>query len=226
MSEETKYNLDRFYVEGVGIFLDVLEDTKIGTIHACKLLNEFNQLLTELKAENERLQIRLNLTTKYKDDVKEDRAKYFDKVKELQQQLKEKDEEIEKLKNGLTKDEKFIEFYINSGKEQCDEINRINHNAMNYCEEIDKLNKQIIKNESEIKELKSENKLLKEANKNLYQRRVANTKQVCEKIRKYFDLNNLVDYTPADAFNKYKPAEITIYVKCLKEFLAQIEKGE
>jgi len=108
---------------------------------------------------------------------------------------------------------------------------------MDYKEEIRKLQQQLKEKDEEIEKLKSDYELLqktyigtcatyKDDHKELITQLKSNTKQVCEKIREYFDLNNLVNYTPADAFTKYKPAEITIYVKCLREFLDQIEKGE
>lgn len=123
MNKEEKYNFDRFYVEGVGIFLDVLEDKKIGTIHACKLLNEQDQQLAQLKVrleevegqyayececnkqfiecqkENEELKAE---NEKLKEYNKSKLVELFDEEnKNLQQQLKVKDEEIEKLKKDI-----------------------------------------------------------------------------------------------------------------------------
>lgn len=48
-------------------------------------------------------------------------------------------DERDQLKQQLAEKEQLIEFYIKSGKEQCDEINKINHNALIKAEEIDRL---------------------------------------------------------------------------------------
>lgn len=45
-----------------------------------------------------------------------------------------------RLKQQLAEKDKLIEFYINSGKEQCEEINKLNNRALNYCDAIDKHN--------------------------------------------------------------------------------------
>lgn len=170
--------------------------------------------LAELKAENEIFKEMLKQTNcsnaeEFRDFIYSNLLTEDEKliaIKDLQKQLKEKDN--------------LIEFYINSGKEQCDEINRINHQTTIYCDEIDKLNKIIVKNELEIRELKSENKLLKESNKNLYQRRLINTKQVCEKIRGYIKSKE----TKWISGGQVKGA--TIPTDCVYNLLDQIEKGE
>ena len=75
------------------------------------------------------------------------------KEKEINRICKTHIEANERLKQQLAEKEKLIEFYINSGKEQCDEINRINHHATNQAEEIDRLNNQLAEKEKEVHEL-------------------------------------------------------------------------
>lgn len=50
---------------------------------------------------------------------------------------------IADLEAKLEESEKLIEFYINSGKEQCDEINKINHRSIIKSDEIDQLKQQL-----------------------------------------------------------------------------------
>lgn len=59
---------------------------------------------------------------------------------EVFEELKSELRQLADLEGKLAEKEKLIEFYINSGKEQCDEINKINHRALNYCDAIDKAN--------------------------------------------------------------------------------------
>lgn len=69
------------------------------------------------------------------------------KIEELEKLLNAKEKiktqslkGFEKLKQQLAEKEKLIEFYINSGKELCEEINKLNSQALNYCDEIDNAN--------------------------------------------------------------------------------------
>ena len=50
---------------------------------------------------------------------------------------------ITDLEAKLAESEKLIEFYVNSGKELCDEINKINHRSMIKSNEIDQLKQQL-----------------------------------------------------------------------------------
>ena len=76
------------------------------------------------------------------------------KVADLEAKLAESEEKAERyekwseyvenrfsqLKQQLAQKEKLIEFYINSGKELCEEINKLNRRVSNYCDAIDNHN--------------------------------------------------------------------------------------
>lgn len=65
----------------------------------------------------------------------------------------EQNQRMAELEQQLAEKDKLIEFYINSGKEQCEEINKINHQALTYCDEIDNLTNQLAEKKKEIDKL-------------------------------------------------------------------------
>ena len=100
--------------------------------------------LTKLKSDNHAL---ISNNAYQEADIFE----FNSRIEQLQQQLAEKEQTITNLiedsgaskkflKKQLAEKDKLIEFYINSGKEQCEEINKLNHRALNYCDVIDKAN--------------------------------------------------------------------------------------
>lgn len=75
----------------------------------CDLLNQQDKRIKELEEENCKLKRRLTLTTKYKDDVKDDRNKLFEENKQLKQQLHD-------LPKQIVDEIKENNIYLNSSK--------------------------------------------------------------------------------------------------------------
>jgi hypothetical protein len=68
---------------------------------------------------------------------------------EVFEELRSELRQLADLEAKLAEKDKLIEFYINSGKEQCDEINKINHRSIIKADEIDQLKQQLAEKEKD-----------------------------------------------------------------------------
>ncbi len=125
---------------------------------------------------------------------------YDDENKKLKQQLKEKDEEIAQMKLNSDKNLDYLEEFASmiDNEKDCNTMLKAIDNV--------RTGRKFIVNEFNIEQaLKS------------------NTKQVCEKIREYLDKNKHFEW---DTATSSYTGDYFMYIREVKEFLDQIEKGE
>lgn len=187
-----------------------MESSNKGYCHVC---NEFfmKKQLAELKAENESLKVQIPTFDykAYENDLEEI-------VRTLQQKLKEKDEEIERLKSELNsytsqrmKDYSLLEDYKQK-------IGTLEYKIKEKDDKIEHL-KSIHYYRFDFKDRMSQTVAISDEMLKII------TKQVCEKIRERY---NLVGKPITDAFGDTQYGYVMVSAKDLNKFLDKIEKGE